>query len=184
MYSSDYFGGQIIERISKVILNARPEFDLFVEVIGSLAASKGVWLRSGELNNFTSIGSTSKKSFPSNISVNAVPGSCPTLTIATNEFTSIVGSAKTHLVSCNHTPTGKSDFRFDCNQFESLEMDQVMDQIIFQLSKNAEESGEFEFITSGTEKSLILLLRRAKAAIPGKILTFLRLLMSRVEPRK
>jgi len=184
IYSSDYFGGQILERISKVLLDARPEFDLFVEVIGSLAASKGVWFRSGELNNLTSIGSTSKKSSPSNISVSAVPGCCAALTIATKEFTSSLGPTKTHLVSCNHTPTLKSDFKFDCNQFENLENDQVMDQIIFQLSKKAEELGEFEFITSGTEKSLILLLRRVKAAIPGKILTFLRLLVSRVEPRK
>ena len=180
IYSSDYFGGQILERISKLILNARPEFDLFVEVIGSLAASKGVWLRAGELNNLTSIDSTSKKSFPPNISISAVPGSCPSLTIATKEFRSILGSTKTHLVSCNHTPTVKSDFRLDCNQFENLESDQVLDQIIFQLSKKAEQLGEFEFITSGTEKSLILLLRHVKVNIPGSVLAFSRLLVSRM----
>lgn len=184
IYSSDYFGGQILERISKVLLNARPEFDLFAEVIGSLAASKGVWLRSGELNNLTSIGSTSKKSFPPNFSVSAVPGSCSTLTIATEEFTSSLSPAKNHLVSCNHTSMVKSYIRFDCNQFENLENDQIMDQIIFQLSKKAEELGEFDFITSGTEKSLILLLRRVKAAVPGRVLTFFRLLVSRRESGK
>jgi hypothetical protein len=184
IYSSDYYSGQILERLSKVLLNARPEFDLFVEVIGSLAASKGVWLRRGELNNLSSIGSMSEKSFPPNISIAAVPGSCSILATAIKGFTSSLRLSKTHVVSCSHSPAVKSDFRFDCKQFQNLENDQIMDQIVFQLSKRAEELGEFEFITSGIEKSLILLLRRVKIKVPGKILTFLRLLASRVEPFK
>ena len=184
IYSSDYYGGQILERISKVILNARPEFDLSVQVLGTLAASKGVWLKSGELNNLTSIGSISKKSFPSNVSVVAVSGSCSALIRASKEFISTLEQARTYTITCNHTLVIKSDFRFDCSQFENLENDQITDQIVFQLSRKAEELGEFEFITSGIEKSLILLLRRVKSVVPGKMLTFLRLLVSRVGSTK
>jgi len=184
IYSSDYYGGQILERISKVILNARPEFDLFMQVMGTLAAARGVWLKSGELNNLTSIGSTTSKSFPPNISVLAVSGSCSTLTNATQGFKSGLDYSKTHKISCNHTPGIKSDFKFECKQFENLEHDQIMDQIVLQLSKKAEELGEFEFIISGIEKSLILLFRRVKVAVPGTMLNFLRLLVSRVGSRR
>jgi len=180
IYSSEYYAGVILERLSQVLLNTRPEFNLFAEVLGTLASSKGVWLRSGELSNFISNGSLSKESYPPNISINTVPGSCSILTTATNEFAMSLNLSENYVVSCTHSPSIESDFQFDCEQFQNLENDQVADQIIFQLNERAENLGKFEFITTGKEKSLILLLRRIKVKIPGRILTFIKFLASRV----
>ena len=167
IYSSSYYSGQILQKLSSVLLELRPEPELFPQIIGTFAAAQGVWLRSGELNNLTLNESTSEKSFPSNISVKAVLGSCNALLLATHKFCQDSSALRTFWVGCRHSSTSNSDFLFDCQQFASYEIDQIADQVILKLSEKAELMGEFEFLTTGAEQSVILWLRRIKKRVPG-----------------
>ena len=180
IYASDYYGGLVLERLSRLILDTRRDLDLFSEVLGTLASSRGVWLKSGELKNLTSYGSVTEKSCPPNISISAVPGSCSILTKATDEFTTSLELSESYVVSCTHSSSVQSDFRFECELFQNLEIDQVTDQIVFQLNERAEELGKFDFIITANEKLIILLLRRIKVTVPGRFLTVFKFLVCRV----
>ena len=174
IYSSQYYSGQILQKLSGVLLDLRSEPDLLPHIIGAYAATKGVWLRTGELNNLTFAESSSGRPFPSNISVRATEGSCHLLLMATQEFELNSSSSIAFLVSCKHSSSSHSDFLLDCDQFASFEIDQIADQLILKLSEKAEQLGHFEFLTTGAEQSLILWLRRVKRSAPGWVLSWLR----------
>jgi len=167
IYSSSYYSGQILQKLSSVLLELRSESELFPQIIGSFAAAQGVWLKSGELKNLTLNDSTSEMIFPSNISVRAVSGSCKALLLATQKFCQDSSAVRTFWVGCKHSSTSNSDFLFDCHQFASYEIDQIADLVILKLSERAELTGEFAFLTTGAEQSFILWLRRVKKRVPG-----------------
>jgi hypothetical protein len=179
IYSSEYYSGQILQKLSSVLLSLRSELDLYPQIIGAYAATKGVWLRTGELNNLTHVESPSGKPFPSNISVKAVAGTCNALLMATQVFEIDAGLSKTYVVSCKHSSSSPSDILMDCEQFAGFEIDQIADQIVLKLSEKAEHLGLFDFLTTGAEQSLIIWLRRVKKSIPGWILSSLRIFVDR-----
>ena len=174
IYSSEYYSGQILQKLSTALLELRSDLDLLPQIIGAYAATKGVWLRTGELNNLTHAESPSGKPFPSNISVRAVGGSCDALLKASQEFDISSVSSKTYFVSCKHSSSSHSDLLLDCDQFASSEIDQIADQVVLKLSENAERLGQFEFLTTGAEQSFILWLRRVKRSVPWWVLSSLR----------
>ncbi len=184
IYSSEYFSGQILQKLSQVLLNLKFESDLFPQIIGAYAATKGVWLRNGELNNLTFAESPSGKPFSSNISVGAAPGSCEAVLMATQEFGLDSGLSKTFLVSCGHSSATKSDILLDCEFFAGLAIDQVADQVVLKLCEKSEKLGQFEFLATGLEQSLILWLRKVKNAIPGWLLSSLRIIVYRARYKK
>ena len=179
IYSSEYFSGQILQKLSSTLLELKSEPDLLPQILGAYAATKGVWLRTGELNNLTLAESPSRRPFPSNISVKAVRGSCDALLMATQEFEINSISLKTYSVSCKHSSSSHSDFMLNCDQFATFEIDQIADQVVLKLSEKAEQLGQFEFLTTGAEQSLILWLRRVKRSFPGWVLSSLKNLVGR-----
>jgi hypothetical protein len=180
IYSSEYYSGQVLQKLSSALLSLKSELDLHPEIIGTYAATKGVWLRTGELNNLTDVESPSGKLFPSNISVKATAGSCNSLLMATQLFELNSRFSKTHLVSCKHSPSSRSDILMDCEPFSGFEIDQIADQIVLKLSEKSEYLGEFDFLITGAEQSLIIWLRRVKESIPGWVVSALRIFLHRV----
>lgn len=180
IYSSEYYSGQILQKLSSVLLSIRSELYLYPQIIGAYAATKGVWLRKGELNNLTDIELPSGRPFPSNISVKATAGSCNSLSMATRLFELDSTFLKTFVVSCKHSSSSRSDILMDCEQFAGVEIDQIADQIVMKLSEKSEHLGEFDFLTTGAEKSMIIWLRRVKKSIPGWLVSALRNFLNRV----
>lgn len=184
IYSSDYYSGQILQQLSSTLLKLRSELDVFPHIIGTYAATIGVWLKNGELNNFTLAESTSGRPFPSNIAIRAIRGSCDALLKATHEFETNSISSPTYFVSCKHSSSFHSDFLLDCDQFLNFEIDQIADYVILKLSENAENLGQFEFLATGAEQALILWIRRAKRTIPGWVLSPLKTFVTRAGIKK
>lgn len=174
IYSSEYFSGQILQKVLSSLVALRAELNLFPELLGSYAATKGVWLRTGELNNLTSAELSSGEPYPSNISIRPTKESCPIMLEATQKFASAFKPSYVYVVSCNHSSGVKSDYSFDCQFFVGLEADQVADQIVLALVQKAEDNGDFQFITSGIEKAVIIWLRKLKKYVPGWFLSSMR----------
>ncbi len=180
IYSSEYYSGQVLQKLSSVLLSLKSELHLHPEIIGTYAATKGVWLRTGELNNLTDVESPSGRPFPSNISIKAIAGSCTSLLLASQLFELNSGLSKTYVVSCRHSSSSRSDILMDCEQFAGFDIDQIADQIVLKLSESSEFLGEFDFLTTGAEQSLIIWLRRVKKSIPGWVVSALRIFLHRV----
>ena len=164
IYGDTEFGMAMFYNISLFLADSMETPDSAVEILGSLAATSGTYLRAGEIASLVAPNFIHLENTQPNFSISIVRGSCPQ--IAALSKTGKEGSfgIPAFKVGCRHS-SSRDSFLADCDLIVSSP-GQVLDALIVQITQRMENIGSLDFKITPIERNLLRIFRVLKSKLP------------------
>ena len=172
IYGDTEFGMAMFYNLSLFLADSMEAPDLAVEILGSLAANSGTYLRAGELASFVAPNFIYLENTQPNFSISIVKGSCPQLAALSKSGKEGSFGLPTFKVGCRHSST-RSSFLVNCEIIGSSP-GQVFDTLIVQISQRMEDTGTLDFKITPIERNLLRIFRVIKSKMPRTLFSFIR----------
>ena len=172
IYGDTEFGMAMFYNVSLFLADSMETPDSALEILGSLAATKGTYLRAGELASFVAPNFDSPESTQPNFSISIARGSCPQITALSKSGKEGSFGFPTFKVGCRHS-SSRSSFVADCDLIVSSP-GQVLDTLIVQITQRMENRGVLDFKITPIERSLLRIFRVLKSKLPKTLFRIIR----------
>jgi hypothetical protein len=172
IYGDTEFGMAMFYNMSLFLADSMEAPDCAVEILGSLAASSGTYLRAGELASFVAPNFIYLENTQPNFSISIVKGSCPQLAALSKSGKEGSFGFPMFKVGCRHSST-RSSFLVNCDLIVSSP-GQVLDALIVQITQRMEDTGTLDFKITPIERNLLRIFRVLKSKLPRTLFRIIR----------
>jgi hypothetical protein len=172
IYGDSEFGESLMFSLSVMIADSMCESDNSANLLGTFAATNGVFLRSGESKAFLSDKYSEPPTPVSNFRITTVEGTCADLVQLTDTIHVIDDPSTNFNVGCQHS-TSSAEYKVDCHLLR-VSPESTLDLLIVKVTQELEMSGVLSFKITPIERRLLRLLRSLKSVFPSHFIARLR----------